>query len=265
MEIIRGLHNLRPRHRGGVVTIGSFDGVHHGHQMLIAHLNAKRDELRAASTMITFEPLPREFFQGADAPSRLTGFREKIRLLERTGLDRVLVLPFNRDMANVPAASVIEDFLIGRLAVRYVVIGDDFRFGHGGEGAYPLVKTFGDRHGFGVSHMGTLTFDHERVSSTRIRELLAAGDLASAEKLLGHPFFVIGRIVHGRQLGRTIGTPTANIRLRRFRAPVAGVFVVDAEVDGRRCPGVANVGMRPTVGGSEPLLEVHVLDRKSVV
>jgi riboflavin kinase/FMN adenylyltransferase len=210
--------------------------------------------------MITFEPLPREFFARDAAPARITRFREKVALLRESGLDHLLVLPFDRRMADVPARSVIEDFLVRQLAVRYVVVGDDFRFGRGGEGAYPLVKAAGDRLGFGVSHMGTLKSEDGRVSSTRIRELLAAGDLAAAERLLGHPYFLCGRVVHGRRLGRTIGAPTANIRLPRFRVPVAGVFVVEAVLDGRTCPGLANVGVRPTVGGREPLLEVHLLD-----
>ncbi len=260
MEVIRGLYNLRPKHHGCVATIGNFDGVHHGHQMLVAHLNAKREELGYPSLLITFEPLPREFFMGASVPARLTRFREKMTLLARTGIDYVLCLPFNQALAAVSAQEVIDDFLVRRLGVRYLVVGDDFQFGQGREGDYALLQAAGARYGFGVSHMGTLTFEHERVSSTRIRETLAAGDFVLAEKMLGYRYFMTGRVVYGRQLGRQLGVPTANIRLRRYRAPLEGVFAVTAHVLGQDYEGVANVGIRPTVGGKEPQLEVHLFD-----
>ncbi len=260
MEIIRGLHNVRPRHRGCVATIGNFDGVHHGHQLLLAHLNAKRNELGAPSVLITFEPLPREYFGGAVKPGRLTRFREKVTLLMRTGIDRMICLPFNEQVSQITATSVIEDFLVGQLGVRYVVVGDDFRFGRGREGDYAMLKRGGDRLGFDVSHIGTLTFDHERVSSTRIREALARGDIRLAEKLLGHTFFIMGHVIYGRRLGTQLGTPTANIPLNRYRAPLDGVFVVRVTGLDQPYDGIANVGIRPTVGGKEPLLEVHLFD-----
>ena len=260
MEIIRGQHNIRPKHRGCVATIGNFDGVHHGHQLVLAHLNAKRDELSSPSTLITFEPLPREYFGGSVKPGRLTRFREKVTLLTRTGLDRMLCLPFNEQLAQVTATTVIEDFLVRQLGVRYVVVGDDFRFGRGREGDYAMLKRGGDRFGFDVSHIGTLTFDHERVSSTRVREALGAGDIRLAEKLLGHRFFVMGRVIYGRQLGRQLGVPTANIPLHRYRAPLDGVFAVTVTGLDRSYDGIANVGVRPTIGGKEPLLETHLFD-----
>jgi riboflavin kinase/FMN adenylyltransferase len=260
MEIIRGTHNVRPRHQGCVATIGNFDGVHHGHQNLLSHLVAKSRELAVPSVLITFEPLPREFFRGAAMPARLTRLREKVVLLQRTNLDRLLLLPFNEQLAQVSARAVIDGFLVGLLGVKYVVVGDDFRFGRGREGDYAMLKAAGDVNGFGVSHLGTLTFDHARVSSTRIRELLAQGKFDVAERLLGHEYFIMGRVVYGRQLGRTLGVPTANIRLNRYKAPVAGVFVVRVEGLDREYDGVANVGVRPTLGGKEWLLEVHLFD-----
>src|SRR4029453_8915315 len=175
MEIIRGSHNVRPNHRGCVATIGNFDGVHYGHLNLIAHLTAKSRELGVPSVLITFEPLPREFFRGTAMPARLTRLREKTLLLERTGLDRMLLLPFNERLAQVSARSVIEGFLVGVLGVKYVGVGGHFRFARGGEGDYAMLKEAGDRLGFGVSHVGTLSVDLARVSSTRIRDALAAG------------------------------------------------------------------------------------------
>ena len=260
MEIIRGMHNLRSMHRGCVVTMGNFDGVHHGHQMVIAHLNAKRDELGVPSTLITFEPLPREFFQGTSKPGRLTRFREKMLLLRRAGLDRVLLLPFNERTAKIEAREVIEDFFVRGLDVRYVVMGDDSHFGRDRVGDYNMLCEAGAQFGFGVSHMGTLMSGKERISSSLIRAALAEGDFPTAEKLLGRRYFIMGRVGYGRQLGRQLGVPTANIRLRRYRAALAGVFAVEVELDRENYIGVANIGVRPTVGGKEPLLEVHVFD-----
>ena len=260
MEIIHGIYSLRPEHRGCVLTIGNFDGVHHGHRMLIDHLVAKSRELGVPSMLLTFEPLPREFFAGAKVPARLTRFREKIMLLCETELDRVLCHPFNERTRNTPAEWVTDVLLNELLAIRYIVVGDDFRFGKDQRGDYAMLKAAGDRYGFGVSHLGTLTFDHERVSSSRVREVLAAGDFELAEKLLGHPYFIMGRVVYGRQLGSQLGVPTANIRLQRYRAALEGVYAVRVKGLERVYDGVANIGVRPTVDGREPLLEVHLFD-----
>jgi len=260
MEVIVGLHNIRPRHRGCVLTIGNFDGVHYGHKMLLDHLIAKARELEVPSLLLTFEPTPREFFRGGVVPARLTRFHEKITLLRRTELDRVLCLPFNERTANTPAEWVIDELLTKMLGIRYIVVGDDFRFGKGAQGDYAMLKAAGDRYGFGVTHMGTLTLDHERVSSTRIREVLAAGDFALAERLLGHAYFIMGRVVYGRQLGRQLGVPTVNIPLHRYRAALEGVYAVTVTGLDREYAGVANIGVRPTVQGKEPLLEVHLFD-----
>ncbi len=260
MEVIRGMHGIRSRHHGNVVTIGNFDGVHHGHQMLLAHVRAKSAELRCPSLLITFEPQPREFFRGETVPARLTRFREKISLLKDTGIDRVLCVPFNERTARTPASFVVKDLLAEQLGARYVVVGDDFRFGRGQEGDYAMLKGAGDTYGYGVSHMGTLTFEHGRVSSTRIRDALAEGDFPLAEKLLGRRYFIMGRVVYGRRLGRQLGVPTANIRLQRYRAALNGVFAVTVTGLGGERRGVANIGVRPTVDGKEPLLEVHIFD-----
>jgi riboflavin kinase/FMN adenylyltransferase len=260
MEVVVGLHNLKPRHQGCVLTIGSFDGVHRGHQMLLGQLVEKGRSKSAPSMLLTFEPTPREYFRGGAVPARLTRFREKITLLARTELDRVLCLPFNERTANTPAEWVVDELLANRLGVRYLVVGDDFRFGHGARGDFAMLQAAGRRHGFGVVRMETLTLDGERVSSTAVRQALSAGEFARAEALLGHAYFMMGRVVYGRQLGRQLGVPTANIRLQRYRTPLAGVFAVTVTGLERTYQGVANVGIRPTVDGKEPLLEVHIFD-----
>jgi len=261
MEIINGIHNLAARHRGNVITMGNFDGVHHGHQVLLHHLCAKSRELGVPSTLITFEPQPREYFAGTEVPPRLTRLREKVVLLQQTPLDRVLLLPFNERTARTPATWITKELFHEMLGARFVVIGDDFRFGRDREGNYDMIKRAGEAFGYGVSHMGTLTLDGERVSSTRVREVLAAGDFASAERLLGHEYFIMGRVVYGRQLGRQLGVPTANIRLQRYKAALEGVYCVTVEgVHDRVYQGIANIGIRPTVDGKEPLLEVHIFD-----
>jgi len=260
MEIIHGIYSIKPEHKGCVLTVGNFDGVHHGHRLLLGHLFAKSRELGVPSMLLTFEPQPREFFAGSKVPARLTRFREKITLLEQTELDRVLCLPFNDQTRNTSAEWVIDVLLTELLGIKYIVVGDDFRFGKDQKGDYDMLKEAGDRHGFGVSHIGTLTFEHERISSSRIREVLAEGDFELAEKLLGHPYFIMGRVVYGRQLGRQLGVPTANIRLQRYRAALDGVYAVRVQGPERDYDGIANIGIRPTVDGKEPLLEVHLFD-----
>jgi len=266
MEIIRGLHNIRPEHRGCVATIGNFDGVHRGHQMMLEQLIAKADELGVPSLLITFEPLPREYFQRGELPPRLTRFREKITLLSRTRIDRVLCIPFNKQLAQIPAETIVDDLLVKRLGIHHVLVGDDFRFGNGAAGDYALLKRKGesadnaDDHRFGVGQMQTLTVVGERASSTRVREALGGGDFGLAQKLLGYPYFIMGRVVYGRQLGRQLGVPTANIRLQRYKAALEGVFAVRVNGLDRDYTGIANIGVRPTVEGKEPLLEVHIFN-----
>ncbi|MYD44458.1 MAG: bifunctional riboflavin kinase/FAD synthetase [Gammaproteobacteria bacterium] len=260
MELIRGLHNVRPQHRNGVITIGTFDGVHHGHQMLLSHLRAKASELHCTSMLVTFEPQPREYFRGAVVPARLTRFREKIAILRECDVDYVLCIPFNERTSATPAEVVINDFLVRILGVRYLVVGDDFRFGKNAEGDYAMLQRAGDQLGFGVTHLGTMVFDHDRVSSTRIRDALASGDFMLAEKLLGRKYFMMGTVVVGQRMGRELGTPTANIRLQRYRSALEGIFAVTVQGLEREYEGSAYVGTRPTVDGTEPLLEVHLFD-----
>jgi riboflavin kinase/FMN adenylyltransferase len=261
MELIRGLHNLRPRHRGCVATIGNFDGVHLGHQTVLGQLSDEAAKLGVPSVVITFEPYPLEYFAPERAPSRLTRLREKLKALARYSVDRVLVLRFDEQLASMPAMDFISKLLIDGLDVRYLVVGDDFHFGNQRQGDFEMLREVGALKGFQVVNMHTFAVDDTRVSSTRIREALEAGDLHTAEKLLGRPYRMCGRVAHGDKRGRTIGFPTANIHLHRKNTPVSGVYAVEMfGIEGEPVPGVANVGTRPTVDGTRSLLEVHLFD-----
>ncbi|MDA8363306.1 MAG: bifunctional riboflavin kinase/FAD synthetase [Gammaproteobacteria bacterium] len=261
MELIRGYDNLRPSHRGCVVTIGNFDGVHLGHQAVIGQLAEKASELRLPTVIILFEPQPQEFFQPEAAPARLMRLRDKLMVLRRYSVDRVLCLRFGGRLAAMPAEEFIRRVLVDGLGVRYLVVGDDFRFGQRRAGDFDLLQRAGVQYGFAVAPMRTFSIDGGRVSSTRIREALAAGDLAGAARLLGRGFRMSGRVAHGDQRGRTIGVPTANIHLHRKVSPLHGVYVVEMfGLEGEPIPGVANVGTRPTVDGTRTLLEVHLLE-----
>ncbi|MHB8348529.1 MAG: bifunctional riboflavin kinase/FAD synthetase, partial [Acidiferrobacterales bacterium] len=242
MELIRGYHNLRPCHRGCVATIGNFDGVHLGHQVVIGQLAEKASELGLPTTVVLFEPQPQEFFQPADAPARLMRLRDKLMVLRRYSVDRVLCLRFGARLADLTAEEFIRRILIEGLGVRYLVVGDDFRFGRKRAGDFGMLQKAGEQYGFGVAPMHTFSIDGLRVSSTRIREALAAGDLAGTSRLLGRGFRMSGRVAHGDKRGRTIGVPTANIHLHRRVTPVRGVYVVEAfGVRDGPVAGVANV------------------------
>ena len=261
MELVRGLHNLRPEHRGCAATIGSFDGIHLGHQAVLTQLAVQGRERQLPVTLITFEPQPREYFMPEEAPPRLTRFREKLEVLRHCGIDRVVCLRFNAYLASLTADEFIQRVMLDGLAVKYLVVGDDFRFGKGRIGDYALLQQAGKTHGFPVATMQTFNIGNHRVSSTRIRVALNEGDFNSAEALLGRPYWMSGRVAHGDKRGRTIGFPTANIFLHRNAVPVDGVFAVEMRgIDNRPIPGVANVGTRPTVDGSRALLEVHLFD-----
>lgn len=264
MELIRGLHNMRPRHRGCVVTIGAFDGVHLGHQAVIRHLLEKSAELGLPSTIIVFEPLPREYFSPLKAPARIMSFREKFFALRDLGVDRLLRVRFNESLRGMSAQQFVDDIFVAGLGVRYVVLGDDFRFGNDREGDLEFIRQQGPRYGYEARPTPTLSMDGERVSSTRIREALEQADFAEAARLLGRPYSISGKVVYGRQLGQTLGTPTANLELRRLRAPLNGVYAVQVSGAGLEgALGVANVGVRPTVDDSiKANLEVHLLDRE---
>ncbi|UTW06683.1 bifunctional riboflavin kinase/FAD synthetase [Pseudomonas benzenivorans] len=261
MQLVRGLHNLRPQHRGCVATIGNFDGVHRGHQAILARLRERAAELGVPSCVVIFEPQPREFFAPLTAPARLTRLRDKLALLAKEGVDRVLCLAFNPRLRELSAADFVREVLVEGLAVRHLEVGDDFRFGCDRAGDFAFLAQAGAQLGFTVEAAATVEVDGGRVSSTRVREALASGDFALAEQLLGRPFQIAGRVLHGQKLGRQLDAPTANIQLKRRRVPLTGVYLVSTRVDGQAWPGVANIGVRPTVAGDGSAhLEVHLLD-----
>lgn len=261
MRLIRGLHNLRDHHRTTVATIGTFDGVHLGHRAILRQLEQAAQQCNLPSVVILFEPQPHEYFAPESAPARLMRLREKLEALAEAGVDRVLCLRFDRRLQSLTAREFVQTVLVDGLGIRHLVVGDDFRFGCDRAGDFSLLQRMGREQGFGVTDTCTLNLDGERISSTRIRRLLEAGDFAGAEACLGRPYRIVGRVAHGQQLGRQLGVPTANVHLKRSRSPLSGVFVIGAEIDGTEYPGVANVGVRPTVRGNDrPILEVHLLD-----
>ncbi|MGF2688269.1 bifunctional riboflavin kinase/FAD synthetase [Marinobacter sp. DUT-3] len=268
MRLIRGLTNLKilsqqeqsPLADGCVATIGNFDGVHLGHKTILDQVKEKARSFGLPSVVMIFEPQPREFFQGSEAPPRLMAFRQKLEALLAERIDIVLCLRFDETFRSYSSMGFIEDVLIDGLAVRHLVVGDDFRFGCDRAGDFALLEQVGAKRGFSVENTKTVTVGGERVSSTRVRNVLNVDGLEEAEKLLGHPYRIRGRVVYGRQLGRELGAPTANVLLRKMPA-LQGVYVVSATLeDGSVHDGVANIGLRPTVDGKQPSLEVHLFD-----
>ncbi|WP_233141447.1 bifunctional riboflavin kinase/FAD synthetase [Aggregatibacter actinomycetemcomitans] len=261
MQLIRGLGNLPQNLHACALTIGNFDGVHLGHQAILRHLREKADELHLPMVVMLFEPQPREYFCGEDAPARLMHLRDKLHYLEQAGVDIVIVAKFDRTFAALPAQQFIEDWLVRKLKVKFLSIGDDFKFGAKRQGNFAMLQQAGEQFGFTVEDNRSFCLDELRISSTAIRLALANDDLPLAEKLLGHPYRILARVIHGNELGRTIGFPTANIRLHRQVNPVKGVYAVKVRLkSGAFFNGVANIGTRPTINGVNQLLEAHLFD-----
>jgi len=261
MELVRGLHNLRARHRGCVVTIGAFDGIHLGHQEMIRTVKVEAARHRLPAVLLSFEPTPREFFAKGPPPARLTRFREKFDALKRYGVERFVCLRFDERIRSLTPEAFIEDVLVGGLGVRHVVVGHDFRFAKDLAGNIATLRAREQRGQFGVTEVEPFEVDGERVSSSLIRQALEAGDMARAAKFLGRPYRMTGKVIAGAKLGRKLGFPTANLRLHRRTTPVAGIFAVRVSGGGLRdAPGVASLGTRPAFDGKELLLEAHVFD-----
>jgi riboflavin kinase/FMN adenylyltransferase len=243
-----------------VLTIGAFDGLHLGHWEIVRRAAAVASETRAALTVLSFEPTPAEFFAKGEPPARLTCFRERYELLAAMGVDE-LFCPHFRRINALGHERFTREIVAGALAATHVVVGHDFRYGTGRAGTLETLADAGKALGFGVSVVDAVFVDGERVSSTRIRSALQAGEMPKARRLLGRDYAMSGRVVHGRGLGRELGFPTANVNLKRRRAPVDGIFAVQVDgLGGTPRDGVASVGSRPTIGGGETLLEVHLFD-----
>lgn len=245
-----------------MATIGNFDGVHLGHRAIIDQLKRRSAETGRRSMVIVFEPQPQEYFRGREAPARLSPLRDKVELLAALDVDYLLCLRFNRALAETSAADFIREVLVESLEIHHLVVGDDFRFGHGRRGDFATLVEAGRRSGFSVEAADTFQVDGVRVSSTRIRELLANADLEGARRLLGRPFRIAGRVAHGDKRGREWGFPTANIVMERRRTPFKGIYAVEVHgAGGAPTRGVASIGVRPTVPGpARALLEVYLLD-----
>lgn len=261
MELIRGIHNIKPHHHGCVLTIGNFDGVHLGHQAVLRQVSEQAEKLGLPSTVMTFDPQPLELFAKDKAPARLTRLRDKFVQLSKLNLERLLCVNFNQHFASLTADEFIRDLLVERLGVKFLVVGDDFCFGRGRHGNFEMLKQAGQTYGFEVVSTQSFCMQRLRVSSTAIREALAQDKLDVAAEMLGRDYSISGRVSHGRKLGRTIGFPTANIPLKRCVSPVSGVYVVQAlGLGDTPIGGVANIGNRPTVNGVRQQLEVHLFD-----
>lgn len=260
-QLIRGLYNLKPDPKGCVLTIGNFDGVHLGHQALLAHLKEKAKKMGLPTLAITFEPLPKEFFGYQKIVPRLTRVREKFLAMAACQIDKILFIHFNQMFADMTAEDFIQKILIQQLNVKHILIGDDFRFGKGRIGDFNLLKKAGETYHFTVDAMPSVLHENQRISSTFVREALTNANHLLAKALLGHHYQMQGKVVHGDRRGRIIGFPTANIFLHRAVTPVKGVYAVKVYgIENQIYQGVANVGIRPTIGGTRSLLEVHLFD-----
>jgi riboflavin kinase/FMN adenylyltransferase len=272
MELARGLHNLargdeqtvfgrQAAGRACVLTIGNYDGVHLGHQQILGVLKRRAEEFRCAATVLVFEPSSKEFIDPAGAPPRLTRWREKCVALAAAGVDRLVTLRFDGAMRAMSPQAFVEQLIVRGLGVKHLVVGHDFRYGCKAQGTIDSLRAAGASYGFSVEQIAPFVIDGVRVSSTAVRDRLEAGDYAGAARLLGRRYRIMGRVVYGKALGRTLGFPTANLRLMRHKSPVWGVLAVRVYgVGPEPLAGVASLGTRPTVNGIEPLLEVHVFD-----
>ncbi len=262
MRLIRGFSDRQPFSKGCVLTIGNFDGVHLGHRAVIQTLAERAKELNLSTTIMLFEPQPLEYFLADNAPSRLMRLREKILALNELPIDNIVIVRFNRMLANFEPEEFIQNILVSKLNVKHLVIGDDFHFGKARRGNFNLLKEQGELLGFSVEKSTSYLLSDLRVSSTLIRDVLNEDNLTEARRLLGQDYSICGRVAQGDKLGRTLGFPTANIKMLRRNTPIRGVFAVTMTgIDNREFQGVANVGIRPTIEGNHKvILETHLFN-----
>lgn len=264
MELIHRIYPQNLNSTGCVLTIGNFDGFHLGHQSLLASLIEQGRQRDLPAAVLVFEPQPLEFFSSAkrDAPpARLTALRDKVTYFCQAGVDILWCAHFNHAFAQLTAEQFVEQILVKQLNVRYLLVGDDFRFGRARQGDFALLSQLGKKWGFVVANSQTFCYQNQRVSSTAIRQALQQDNLALAQALLGHPYQISGKVVHGDKRGRLLGTPTANLLLKPAMAAVSGVYAVEVlGISDQPLPAVANIGVRPTVAGTRRQLEVYILN-----
>ena len=261
MELIRGVHNLKPHHRGSVATVGNFDGVHRGHCAVLDQLKAAAVAVEMPTAVIVFEPQPAEYFSESEPPPRLSSMREKLMLLEAEGIDYVMILRFNESLAAMTASAFVKDVLVDGLGIKQLIIGDDFKFGSARGGDFFALQEFGRQYGFEVRRTLSFLENSLRVSSTEIRQKLVEGDFSGAEKLLGRRYFVAGRVVRGQARAKAMGYPTANLKLNRRRSPLEGIYATYVYgVSSKPLPSVTYVGSRPIIEDPTYVIEAHIFD-----
>ncbi|UDG79335.1 Riboflavin biosynthesis protein RibF [Candidatus Ecksteinia adelgidicola] len=261
MKLIRGVYNIKKYHRGCVLTIGNFDGVHRGHQAVLEKLKKEGKRLNLPVMVMIFEPQPLEILKKKNVPTRITYFRDKLKYLKKSNIDYVLCIKFNLKLAICSVECFIIKFLVKKLKINLLIIGDDFRFGSGRQGNATLLEKAGQKYDFKVIKVLTYKENNDRISSTEIRNALTSDSLLLAEHLLGHEYSISGRIVHGNKLASIIGFPTINILLKYSGPPVQGVYIVNVSgLSSHSLPGVANIGIRPTFYSKHYQLEVHLLN-----
>jgi riboflavin kinase/FMN adenylyltransferase len=262
IDLMRVTHGFISPDGPCALTIGNFDGLHRGHLVMLDKLKRAASARALPTCVLTFEPHPREFFNPAQAPTRLTSLREKAELLKSAGIDRLHVFRFNKSFAALSPEAFIEQALVNTLRARWILVGDDFRFGAKRAGDFRLLESLGSQHGYEAEYLPTVTVDGIRSSSTGVREALAEGNMEKAAQLLGRPYSISGRVIHGDKLGRAIGFPTANIQLRHNRPPLTGIYAVEVcGIDKNPLRGVSSLGVRPTIkANGRPTLEAHIFD-----
>ena len=260
VELIRGLHNIGTHHNGCVLTIGKFDGVHLGHQAVLKSLIDKAEQLNLPAMVMVFEPQPEELFAAEHAPARLSLLTDKYIALKEIGIHRLLCVRFTAEFSNMSPDSFIHDLLVKQLGVKFLVVGDDFKFGHKRSGDFSLLQQASQKSGFDVVSTQSFRIHDCRISSTAVRQALAQSDFEKVTQMLGRPFVIRGKVVHGEKRGRTIGYPTANVYMRRHKSPVKGVFAGVVNTPYGDFKAVINVGQRPTLNGQRMQLEAHLFD-----
>ncbi len=260
MKVIRSVEEIQKPFIHPVMTIGNFDGVHRGHKVLFQRVVDWAKKLGGQSVVMTFDPHPLQVLAPSRGPDFITSHGKKLELIEAEGIDATIVIPFSRDFAQISAHDFVKDLLVDRIGVKGIVVGYDYRFGRNREGDIRLLRELGSRYGFQVEMVSGIELDGTLVSSTAIRQLIRNGEIHEAERLLGRPYEIVGRVVKGRERGRLLGFPTANVDIQRQVPPKPGVYAVEVDIEGETHMGAANFGWNPTFGDPTPSLEVHVLD-----